>query len=66
MEEVMHHNQYCGRNDKSIYEAVATIRDIIAYAEDTKNRYAYYRSISKMLLIIYHTPICLNILRETV
>jgi len=30
MEEVLHHNQYCGRNDKTIYEAAATIRVIIA------------------------------------
>jgi len=33
MEEVIHHNQYCGRNGKTIYDAVATVRDIIAYAE---------------------------------
>jgi len=25
MEEVLHHNQYCGRNDKTIHEAFATI-----------------------------------------
>ena len=36
MEELLHHNQYFGRNDKSIYDAVATVRDIIAYAEDTQ------------------------------
>ena len=36
MEEVLHHNQYCGRNDKSKYDVVATVRDIIVYAEDTK------------------------------
>ena len=33
MEEVIHHNQYCGRNGKTKYDAVATVRDIIAYAE---------------------------------
>jgi len=36
MEEVLHHIQYCWRNDKSIYDAVATVRDIIGYAEDTQ------------------------------
>ena len=30
MDEVLHHNQYFGRNDKLIYDAVATVRDIIA------------------------------------
>jgi len=36
MEEVLHHNQYCERNDKSIYDVVATVHDIKAYAEDTR------------------------------
>jgi len=35
MEDVLHQNQYCGRNGKTIYDAVVTVRDIIAYAEDT-------------------------------
>ena len=35
MKAVLHQNQYRGRNGKSIYDAVATVRDIIAYAEDT-------------------------------
>ena len=30
MDEVLQHNQYFGGNDKSIYDAVATVRDIIA------------------------------------
>ena len=25
MDEVLHHNQYCGRNDKLIYDAVNTV-----------------------------------------
>ena len=35
MKELLHSNQYCGRNDKSIY-VVATVRDTITYAEDTQ------------------------------
>jgi len=35
MEDILHQNQSWGRNGKSIYDAVATVRDIIAYAEIT-------------------------------
>ena len=35
MEDVLHPNQYCGRYGKSTYDAVVTVRDIIAYAEHT-------------------------------
>jgi len=35
-DELLDHNQYCGRSDRSISDAVATVRDIIAYAEDTQ------------------------------
>ena len=55
MEDVLRQNQYIGRNGKSIYDAVATVRDNIAYAEDT-NQYAYYRSISVMGSTKSHTP----------
>jgi len=35
LEDVLHPNQYCGRYGKSTYDAVVTVRDIIAYAEHT-------------------------------
>ena len=35
MEDILHRNQYCGRNGQTIFDAVATVRDIIAYAEET-------------------------------
>ena len=35
MKDILHHNQYCGRNDQTIFEAIATVRDIITYAEGT-------------------------------
>ena len=35
MEDILHQNQYSGRNGKSIYDAVATVRDIVAHAEIT-------------------------------
>jgi hypothetical protein len=35
MKDILHHNQYCGRNGQTIFDAVATVRDIIAYAEET-------------------------------
>jgi hypothetical protein len=56
MEDVLHQNQYCGRNGKSIYDAVATVRDIIAYAEVT-NASIYLLSIdfSDALDKISHT-----------
>jgi hypothetical protein len=31
--EVLHHSQYCGSPGNSIFDAVATVRDAIAYAE---------------------------------
>jgi len=37
MEDILHPNQYCGRNGKSIFNAVAIVRDIIAYAETTNS-----------------------------
>jgi len=35
MEDMLNPKQYCGRNGKSIFDAVAPVRDIIAYAETT-------------------------------
>jgi len=36
MEDILHHNQYCGRYyGQTIFYVVATVRDIIAYAEET-------------------------------
>ena len=35
LEDILHPNQYCGRDGKSIYDAVATVRDIAVYAEHT-------------------------------
>ena len=35
-EQILHRNQYCGRNDLSIYDGIATVRDIIAHAEDSR------------------------------
>jgi len=53
-----------GRNNKSIYEAVATIRDIIAYAEDTQKPICLLSIDFKDALDnISHTYL-FNILRE--
>jgi len=35
MKDILHHNQYCWRNGQTVFDAVATVRDIIAYAEGT-------------------------------
>jgi len=35
MEDILDHNQYCGRNGQTIFDAVPTVQDIIAYAEET-------------------------------
>jgi len=35
MEDILHRNQYCGRNGQTIFDAVATVRDIITYVEET-------------------------------
>jgi len=35
MKDILHHNQYCGRNVQTIFDAVATLRDIISYDEET-------------------------------
>ena len=35
MKDILHHIQYCGRNGQTIFDAVATVRDIIAYQEET-------------------------------
>jgi len=35
MKDILHHKQYCGRNGQAIFDEVATVRDIIAYAEET-------------------------------
>jgi len=63
MDEVLHHKQYCGRNDKSIYDAVATVRDIIAYAEDTKPICLLSIDFKDAFDKISHT-LLFNILRE--
>jgi len=34
--DIIHPNQYCGIQGNSVFEAVASIRDAIAYAEVTK------------------------------
>jgi hypothetical protein len=34
--DILHPNQYCGRQGQTIFEAVAAVRDIIAYAEVTE------------------------------
>ena len=34
-EDILHTHQYCGRSGKTIYDAVAAVRDISAYAETT-------------------------------
>jgi hypothetical protein len=33
LEDVLHPSQYCGSPGKSIFDAVATVRDAVAYAE---------------------------------
>ena len=40
MEDILHQNQYSGRPRHTIFEVTATVRDIIAYTEET-NRHAY-------------------------
>jgi len=35
MKDILHHNQYCGRNGQTIFDAVATVGNIIAYTEET-------------------------------
>jgi len=35
MEDILHRNQHCGRNGQTIFDAVSTVPDIIAYAEET-------------------------------
>jgi len=35
MKDILHHNHYCGRNGQTIFETIATLRDITAYAEET-------------------------------
>ena len=44
MKDILHHNQYCERNGQTIFDAVATVRDIIANAEET-NKPKYLLSI---------------------
>jgi len=40
----IHHNQYCGRNGQTMFDAVTTVRDIIANAEEI-NKPLYLLSI---------------------
>ena len=35
MTDILHHNQFCEQNGQTIFDAVVTVRDIIAYAEET-------------------------------
>ena len=35
MKYILYHYQYCDRNGHTIFDAVASVRDIIAYAEET-------------------------------
>ena len=37
LEHILHPSQYCGRYGKTIHDAIATTRDIIAYAEHTNH-----------------------------
>jgi hypothetical protein len=32
-DELIHHTQYCGATDRTITDALATVRDVIAYTE---------------------------------
>jgi len=34
--EIIHRNQYCGVQGKTVFEGVAAIRDVIAHAEITR------------------------------
>ena len=36
MNVILHHNQYCGRIGQTIFNAVGTVQDIIAYAAETR------------------------------
>ena len=64
MEDVLHPNQYCGRNGKSIFDTVATVRDIIAYAETTNSSLCLLSiDFSDAFDKISHTFL-FNILRE--
>ena len=36
LEDLLHPNQYCGRPGNTIFEALATVRDAIAFAETTR------------------------------
>ena len=34
--EILHQSQFCGRTDATIYDALATIRDVIAFSEERR------------------------------
>jgi len=34
MKDIPHHNQYCGRIGQTIFDTIATVRDIVAHAEE--------------------------------
>jgi hypothetical protein len=33
MDNILHHNQFCGRTSQTIFDAIANVRDIIVYAK---------------------------------
>ena len=35
MDNILHHNQFCGRTSQTIFDEIANVRDIIAYAEES-------------------------------
>jgi len=35
MDNILHHNQFCGRTSQTIFDAIGNVRDIIAYAEES-------------------------------
>jgi len=35
MDNILHHNQFCGRTSQTIFDAIANVRDIIAYAKES-------------------------------
>jgi hypothetical protein len=57
LEELLHPSQYCGLPGNTIFDATATVREAIAFAEITRPC-AWFPWISKRHLIEYHISTC--------